>query len=174
MNDVITIGSLAFAVLTNIPQINKFVRYIYRLIKKNEICGKWNFYFWINNDGNIKLEEKQVIIKRGFRKEYNIESIGGIDAGKDNYKGYAFIENQQLCVSWKINSAVFKETVVHRYFLATIDENSKLYGFWLSYDYGMRVSCGGSILSRKKINAENEVNKFIVTENKPFMSINTL
>ena len=125
--------------------------------KTTLICGDWFCYIWWNRNGKIILAQMNVNIKKGILSEYNAT----YSDSSDTYFGKAFIECNNLCINMSLkNNTVYEGTTFHRYDLSTTTNRNQLYGFWLSRNADKKVSCGGTILSRKKIN-KNQCSEII-------------
>lgn len=136
-----------------LPYLIKFIIYLFKRFDKTKICGYWYLYLWWTDNGKPQFEEMEVLIKRGVLVNYRIMCKDDVS----NYKGEAWIEDNNLCVNMDANDSVQKSSTYHRYDLFTSEKRNTLYGFWLSFDGDNNVSCGGAILSREKMKENRDL-----------------
>ena len=146
MNEVLLIFSGAI-ISYLLPFAVKAITYTFKRKSPTIVCGNWYGYIWWTKNGEILFDEMNVNIKKGIVSEYYatfLDSYG-------TYSGKAFIECNNLCINLSLKDAVYGGTSFHRYDLSTFENCNNLYGFWLSINADKKVSCGGAMLSRKKI-----------------------
>ena len=118
----------------------------------------------------------KVNIKRGILSEYDViyTDLEG------SYCGKGHIEcSSNLCITASLkdkkNSSVYEGTSTIRYDLSTFENRKELYGFWLSRNADKKVSCGGAILSRGKINKAQSLkiikNQYCINTDTPMLSL---
>ena len=118
----------------------------------------------------------KVNIKKGVFSEYD-----AVYTDKEGvYCGKGHIEcSSNLCITASLKdkkiSAVYEGTTTIRYDLSTFENRNKLYGFWLSRNADKKVSCGGAILSRNKIDKSQRLeiikNQYSINTEAPVLSI---
>lgn len=130
-----------------VQYIVKIPSFLHTICKKNDIRGKWNHYFYCESDNSVPLRTATYTIKTGFLHNYKVKcECDGII-----YRGYGFIEQNHLCITYAYGDKLSKETVNLRFQVPTVTNRDKLIGIWLSYDYNNRLSSGVSILSRSTL-----------------------
>lgn len=127
-----------------VQYIFKIPSFLHTISRQNDIRGMWCHYFFCESDNGVRLHTASCTIKAGFLHNYKVkcESNGMI------YRGYGFIEQNHLCITYIYDDKLSKETVSLRFQVPTATHRDKLIGIWLSYDYNNRLSSGVSILSK--------------------------
>jgi len=146
----ILIALLGAVVSYLLPFMVKAIRFIFRRQRSSLVCGNWFGYLWWTKNGEIHFDEMNVNIKKGILSEYSAT----YSDSEGTYVGEAFIECNNLCINASLKGAVkdvYEGTTFVRYDLSTFENRNELYGFWLSRNADKKVSCGGAILSREKI-----------------------
>lgn len=169
MNDWINILLSAIAGCL-LPYLIKILVFLFKRLDKTNICGEWLLYLWWTDSGKTEFVEMNVLIKRGILVNYRIMCKD--DAS--NYKGEAWIEDNNLCINMDASDSIQKSSTYHRYDLSTLEKRDVLYGFWLSFDGDNSVSCGGAFLSRNKINENIDLiikKHYKINKNVPLMVI---
>lgn len=139
-----------------IPYVMKCIGYVIKRGKNTHICGEWYSYYWAYKEDNLEFRYDMLYIKKGMLNEYSIN----VNEEGLEYGGYGRIENNQLCLKFYSRNAILRETIYHRYDLATYKRQRTLYGLWLGVDHDIKVSSGGAILTREKLSQE-EYNRIV-------------
>ena len=157
-----------------LPFMVKTIIFIFRRQRPALVCGKWFGYLWWTKNGEIHFDEMNVNIKKGILSEYSAT----YSDSEGTYVGKAFIECNNLCINASLKGAakdIYEGTTFVRYDLSTFENRNKLYGFWLSRNADKKVSCGGAILSRRKINKPQSIeiikNQYYIDKDSPVLSL---
>ena len=172
----ILLGAIVGAIIGYLlPYIVKTVIFIFGRKRPTTVCGKWVSYIWWTKNGKIEFAETKVKIKKGILSEY----YATYSDANATYFGKAFMECNNLCINASLKdvkiSAVYEGTIDIRYDLSTFENRNQLFGFWLSRNADKKVSCGGAILSRKKIDKVQSLeiikNQFNINTDAPVLSL---
>lgn len=156
----ILIGSFIGLIL---PYLLRSFVYIFRLLKKEFLTGKWYGYYFITEAGETRFYSDENIIKKGFLNKLVISAkrIDEASNKESNYKGYIFREggyfgNYLLVKLTKVETG---ENIFYRYVYP--HPHSKMtMGLWLALDYDGIVTVGTKVLSRERL-AEEEVKEVL-------------
>jgi len=135
-----------------LPYTIKFIIYLYRRKKQDNLCSQWYSYSLMIEDDSPKIFEGTVKISKGVFSLYKSK----IYENGLLYKGNVFIENNHILMIHKTNIESRSETACIRLDYSAYNMQNRLHGYWLSYDSENHISCSAIILSKERI-IEREV-----------------
>ena len=133
-----------------IPYIARLPIFLFRYLKNDDLHGSWYEYFLCMNQSGTVIYQYTFTIKIGINHKYLIIAKDE----KMTYKGYGFIEHNNLIIKLVYDDKISKETSWLRFILPTVTNRNTMLGLWLSYDFNNNISSGISILSRTQLSQD--------------------
>lgn len=134
-----------------LPYITKFIIYLFRRKKQDNLCCQWFSYSLMIENDSPKIFEGIVKISKGFFSLYKSK----IYENGLLYKGNVLIENNHILMVHKAKIESRSETACIRLDYSSYNMQNKLHGYWLSYDSENHISCGVIILSKERIREQD-------------------
>lgn len=133
-----------------LPYTIKFIIYLYRRGKQDNLCNKWYSYSIMIENDSPKIYEGTVKISKGVFSLYKSK----IYENGLLYKGNVFIENNHILMIHKTSIEARSETSCVRLDYSAYNMQNRLHGYWLSYDSENYLSCGAIILSKERMDQQ--------------------
>ena len=135
-----------------LPYLSRVASFLFRMLSGNPYLGDWYIYVCCSQRKKPITTKSLISIKNGVSQKYKVKMKD--DIINRHFCGTAFVEQNNLCIVFRQTEGGFKETSFHKYEIGIPSNKDVLYGFYLGYDYDLKVSCGCSILSKNQLSDE--------------------